>query len=62
LIYIQHSYNIAFHTSTSKSPFEIFFGYFPPSLLDVVYGHQGGVREDFTRDALKGKKIVEKIT
>jgi hypothetical protein len=38
LIYIQHSYNRAVHTSTSKSPFETCFGYFPPSPLDVVYG------------------------
>jgi hypothetical protein len=61
LIYKQHSYNKTFHTSTSKSPFETFFGYFPPSPLDFVYGKQGGVREDLTGDALKEKKIIEKI-
>jgi hypothetical protein len=48
LIYIQHSYNIAVHTSICKSPFETCFGYFPPSPLDVVYGNQGGVSEDLT--------------
>jgi hypothetical protein len=43
------------------SPFETFFGYFPPSHLDVVYRQQGGVREDLTGDALKEENIVEKI-
>jgi hypothetical protein len=61
LIYIQHYYNREIHTSTGKSPFETCFGYFPPSPLDVVYGKQGGVREDLTGDALKAEKIVEKI-
>jgi hypothetical protein len=61
LIYIQHSYNRAIHTSTGKSPFETCFGYLPLSPLDVVYGHQGGVREDITGEALKAKKFVEKI-
>jgi hypothetical protein len=32
-----------------------------PSPLDVVYGNQGGVRENLTGDALKAKKYVEKI-
>jgi hypothetical protein len=61
MIYIQKYYNISIHTSTGKSPFETCFGYFPPSPLDVVYGQQRGVREDLTGDALKAKKIVEKI-
>jgi hypothetical protein len=60
LIYIQHSYNITVHTSIGKSPFETFFGYFPPSPLDVVYQRRG-VREDLIGDALKEEKIVEKI-
>jgi hypothetical protein len=29
--------------------------------LDVVYGQQGGVREDITGEALKVEKFVEKI-
>ena len=41
--------------------FESFFGYFTPSPLDVVYGKQGGVREDLTEDALRVEKIVYKI-
>jgi hypothetical protein len=61
MIYIQHSYNKAIQTSTGKSPFETCFGYFPPSPLDVVYGQQGGVRDDPMGPALKAKKIVEKI-
>ena len=61
MIYIQHYYNKVVHTSTSKSPFETCFGYFPLSPLDVVYGQQGGVRKDLTRDALRAEKIVEKI-
>jgi hypothetical protein len=61
LIYIQYSYNRAIHTSTGKSPFETSFGYFPPSPVDVVYGQQGGVREDLIGDALKVEKYVEKI-
>jgi hypothetical protein len=61
LIYIQHSYNRAVHTSTGKSPFEAYFGYFPPSPLDVVYGKKEGVREDLKGDVLKATKIVEKI-
>jgi hypothetical protein len=61
LIYIQHSCNRAVHTSTGKSPFETCFGYFSPSPLNVLYGQQGGVREDLTKDALKVEKIIEKI-
>jgi hypothetical protein len=64
LIYIQHSYNRAVHTSTGKSPFETCFGYFPRSPLDFVYGHhghQGGVREELIGDAVKEYKIVERI-
>jgi hypothetical protein len=61
LIYKQHSYNRAVHTYTSKSPFETCFEYFPPSPLYVVYGKQGGVREELTGDALKEEKNVEKI-
>jgi hypothetical protein len=53
MIYIHHSYNRAFHTSNGKSPFETCFGHFPPSPLDVVYGQQGGVRENIIRDSLK---------
>jgi hypothetical protein len=61
MIYIQHSYNRAIHTSTGKSPFETFFGYFPPSTLDVVYVQQGGVREELTRDEFKEEIYFEKI-
>ena len=61
MIYIQHSYNIAVHTSTGNSNFETFFGYFPPSPLDVVYGKKGGFKEDLTLVALKVEKTVEKI-
>jgi hypothetical protein len=49
------------HTSTSKSPFETFFGYFSPSPLDVAYGIQRGVREDITKESLKIENFVEKI-
>jgi hypothetical protein len=61
MIYIQHSSNRVVHTSTSKSPFENFFGYFPHSPLDVVYGHQGGVREEIIGEVLKVEKFFEKI-
>ena len=43
VIYMQHSYNRAVHTSIEKFPFETSFGYLPPSPLDVVYGQQGGI-------------------
>jgi hypothetical protein len=56
MIYIQHSYNRPVHSSSSKSPFETCFGYLPPLPLDVVYGKQGKVREDLTRDALRVEK------
>jgi hypothetical protein len=42
LIHIQYSYNMAIHTSTSKSPFETCFGYLPPPSLDIAYGHFEG--------------------
>jgi hypothetical protein len=61
MIYIQHSYNRVVHTSIGKSPFEYLFGYFPPSPLDIVYGQQGGEREDITREVLKEEKFVENI-
>ena len=59
--YTQHSYNRVVHTSTGMSPFETCFVYFPPSPLDIVYGHKGGVREDLIGDAMRAKIIVEKI-
>jgi hypothetical protein len=62
MIHIHHSYNREAHISTSKSPFEKKIGYFPPSPLDVVYGEQGGVRENLTRDALQSEKNVENIS
>ena len=56
MIYIQHSYNGAIHTSTSKSPFKTCFGYFLPSPLEIVYGQKREVREDLVGDALKVEK------
>ena len=35
--------------------------YFPPSLLDVVYAQQGGVREYTIGEALNAKNIIDKI-
>jgi hypothetical protein len=61
LVYIQPSYNRAVHTSTSKSPFKTCFGYFPPFLLDVFYGKQGGVMKDVMGKELKVDKFVENI-
>jgi hypothetical protein len=61
VIYTQHYCSRVVHTYTGKSPSETFFGYFPPSPLDVIYGHQGGVREDITREVLKVEKFVENI-
>jgi hypothetical protein len=60
-IYTQHSYNRTIHHSTSKSPFGIFFGYFPHSPLDVVHGKQGGVREYTTLESLNDTKFIDKI-
>jgi hypothetical protein len=60
MIYIQHSYNRVVHTSTGKSPFETFFGYFPHSPLDVFYGSKG-VREDTIGEELIVDKFVENI-
>jgi len=60
LIYIQHYYNKAIHTSSGKSPFETCFAYFPPLSLDVVNGKQG-VREEIIGETLKDEKFVEKI-
>ena len=60
-LYIQHSYNIKVHTSISKSPLETFFGYFPPSPLDLIYGQHGREKEDTTREVLKDKRFNDKI-
>lgn len=60
MIYIQHSYNRAVHTSIGKSPYKTCFGYLLPSPLDVVYGKQG-VREDIKEEVLKVEKFVENI-
>lgn len=61
-MYIQHSYNKVVHTSPGKCPFETCFGCFSPSPLDIIYGKKVGVREDLTRDTLRAKKFIEKIT
>jgi len=60
MVYIQHSYNISFHTSIGKSPFKNSFGCLPPSHLDIAYVKQGGVREDIRRDALREKKLLRR--
>jgi hypothetical protein len=61
MIYIQHSYNREVHTSIGKSPFETCFGYLTALPLDVVYGKQGGVKEDIMREALREEKFIEKL-
>jgi hypothetical protein len=38
LVCIQHSYNIALHSSTNKSHFETCFVYLPPSPSNIFYG------------------------
>lgn len=40
LIYIWHSYKQVVHTSSSKFPFQNFFGYLPPSTLYVYMGNK----------------------
>jgi len=52
LFSIQHSYHRVVHGRTNKFLFETCFGYFPPSPLDVVYGKEGGVREETTGEEL----------
>jgi hypothetical protein len=61
MIYVQHSYNIVVHTSTSKSHFETLFWYFLTSPLDFAYGKQGGMREDIIGEALRVNNFFEKI-
>jgi hypothetical protein len=62
LVYIQHSYNRAVHTSTGKSPFETCFGYFPPSPLDIAYGAtRRSEGRSYKGDALRDKNFIEKI-
>jgi hypothetical protein len=61
MIYIRHSYDRLVQNSTGKSPFETCFRYFPPSPLDVVYGQQGGVRDELAVDSLKEPIFFEKI-
>jgi len=58
LVYIQHFYNRAVHTSTGNYPFENCFGYLSPSPLDIAYGKQGGVREDLIGDALRAENFI----
>ena len=41
--------------------FVVVYWNLPPSPLDVLYGKQGGVREELTGAALKLEKNVEKI-
>jgi len=61
MVYIQHSYNKAIHTSTRKSPFETCFGCLPPSPLDSAYEKQGGVRKDITGNALRADNFINNI-
>jgi hypothetical protein len=55
LVYIQHSYNRALHSSTNKSPFETCFGYLPPSPFDIVWTIKEEART--TRRRTEGKHI-----
>ena len=61
MIYIHHSYNKTIHTFNGRYSFETFFGYLPPSHLNVVYGQQGRVREDTTSEALRAENFIDKI-
>lgn len=38
LVYAQHVYNKEIHTLISKLPFEINFGYLPPSPFECTFG------------------------
>jgi hypothetical protein len=58
---LKRYYTKAMHTLTNKSPFENCLGYFPPFPLDVIYGQQGGAREDTTREALEDEGYINKI-
>lgn len=61
LIHIQHYYNREVHACIGKFPFETCFGYFPPMPIDVVYGQQGGEKEDTASKVLRDKKIINKM-
>ena len=61
LIYMQHSYNRAVHTSIGKFHFETCFGYLPTSPLDVSYGQQRGLKEDTTNEVLRDENSIYKI-
>jgi hypothetical protein len=39
LHYIQHAYNRGKNSSTQTYPFEAYFGYFPKSPLDFIFGN-----------------------
>jgi hypothetical protein len=60
LIYIQHSYNRAIHSSTNKSPFQTCFGYLPPSKFDIVYG-KWKEEEKLQGEEKKESTFVDKI-
>jgi len=53
LCYVQHAYNCAKHSSTQRSPFEIYFGFIPRSPLDFVFD------KDIT---IAGHRDVDKAT
>jgi hypothetical protein len=59
LHYIQHAYNQAKHSLTQTSPFEAYFGYFPKSPLDFIFGKDDA--NDGHSDIDKAKRFIEKI-
>ena len=59
LHYIQHSYNHVKHSSTQTSPFEAWYGYFPKSPLDFIFGKDVSI--DGHLDIDRAKKFIEQI-
>ena len=57
VVYIQYSYNRAFHSSTQKSPFQTCFSYLSPSPFDVDMRRKTQQMQD---EAKKVDKLVEK--
>ena len=57
--YIQHAYNRAKHSSTSTSPFEACYGYFPRSPLDFIFERYVAI--DGHGDIDKARKFIEQI-
>jgi len=61
LSYIQHAYNRALHSSTNKTLFETYFGYFPNSPFNLAFASTSDGDLFLHNEEERAKNFIERI-